>query len=223
LQDLAPLMPLWVRIALAATALACIVLAGPVAAGSTPAASAKKRCKVVKRVVHGKKKRVRVCRRGKPKPAPTAPSGRPEPGTQTDPIALGAPAQVDQGWRVTVLTADANRTEEILDAQRGDPDSPPEPLPDGYQFLLARVTVTRTGADAASFSPYSLELRAASGQSYEDSCGTLLDWLAADDLGEGQSATGDVCWKIASADVGKVLMRYVDPFTGRATYFSLGL
>jgi len=108
-------MPFCVRIALAAAALACIVLTGPVAAGSTPAASssgvAKKRCKLVKRVVHGKKKRVRVCRKGKPKPAPTAPATQPEPDTQSHPIVLGTTARVDQGWRLTVVSADRNRTE----------------------------------------------------------------------------------------------------------------
>ncbi len=81
--------------------------------------------------------------------------------------------------------------------------------------------MTRTAADAASFSPYSLQLEASSGKSYGDDCGTLLDGLTTDELSAGQSATGDVCWKIASTDVTKALMKYTDPFTGRATFFSL--
>jgi len=125
-----------------------------------------------------------------------------------------------------VLWADPNQTQAILDAQRGDPDSLPEPVPAGHQFLLARVAVTRTAPDPASFSPFSLDLLTAAGNLYDDAgpaCGTLIDGLLADELSEGQSATGDVCWKIAISDVHSVLMEYTDPFTGNVTFFALGV
>ena len=54
-------------------------------------------------------------------------------------------------------------------------------------------------------------------------CGTLLDGLDATEVPDGDKATGTVCWKLASADVRKVLMFYTDPFSGESIYFSLGL
>ncbi len=134
--------------------------------------------------------------------------------------------QIDDAWKLTVLWADPNQTQAIQDAQRGDPDNLPEPVPPGQQFLLARVSVTRTDSEPASFSPYSLDLVASDGTVYDDagpSCGTLLDVLEAFDVPEGTTVTGNVCWKIASTQVSKVLLFYDDPFSGIKTYFSLGL
>jgi hypothetical protein len=139
---------------------------------------------------------------------------------------VGTAAQVDDGWRLTVVWADPNQTQAILDAQRGDPDNLPEPPPPGFQFLLARVSVTRTDPEPATFSPYSLDLLAAGGTVYDDlgpACGTLLDELDATDVADGDTVTGNVCWKLATSDLSKVLMFYTDPFTGLPTYFSLGL
>ena len=143
-------------------------------------------------------------------------------------MVVGAPAQIDDGWRLVLDWADPNQTQAILDAQRGDPDNLPEPPAPGYQFLLAHVTVTRTDPDPASFSPYSLDLLAEDGTVYDEggrasSCGTLLDGLDATDVPDGQTASGTVCWKLASSQVSKVMMFYVDPFSGASTYFSLGL
>jgi hypothetical protein len=147
-------------------------------------------------------------------------------GSQGRPVTVGASAQVDDGWKLEVVWADPNRTQAILDAQRGDPDNPPEPPPPGSQVLLARVSVTRTDAESGTFSPFSLDLLTADGTVYDDAgsaCGTLLDGLAADGVREGQTVSGEVCWKLPAIQVSKVLMFYVDPFTGAPTYFSLGL
>jgi hypothetical protein len=140
-------------------------------------------------------------------------------------VPVGAVAQIGDGWRLVVDWADPNQTQAILDAQRGDPDNLPEPPLPGFQYLLARVTVTRT-AELASFSPYSLDLLAEDGTLYDDAgpaCGTLLDGLDATEVPDGEKASGTVCWKLASADVRQVLMFYTDPFSGASIYFSLGL
>jgi hypothetical protein len=217
------------RFALGSVLVVVLVFAG-LAAASALAAGEKKKCKVVTRVVKGKKKRVRVCRQVKPKPsgATTKPSPPPPPplGARSNPVPVGAVAQGDDGWKLKVVWADPNQTEAILDAQRGDPDDPPEPPPPGSQFLLARVSVTRTDSEPASFSPYSLDLLAADGAVYDDAgptCGTLLDELNATDVPDGATVTGDVCWELASSRVSRVLMSYTNPFTGVPTYFSLGL
>jgi hypothetical protein len=139
---------------------------------------------------------------------------------------VGTVAQIDDGWRLVVNWADRNQTRPILDAQRGDPDNLPEPPRPGFQYLLARVTVTRTDPEPASFSPSSLDLLADDGTVYDDAgpaCGTLLDGLDATDVPEGQTVSGTVCWKLAGTQVNKVLMFYTDPFSGAPTYFSLGL
>jgi hypothetical protein len=141
-------------------------------------------------------------------------------------VAVGTTAQIDDGWWLLVDWADPNQTQAILDAQRGDPDNLPEPPLPGFQYLLARVSVTRTDSEPASFSPYSLDLLAADGTIYDDAgpaCGTLLDALDATEVADQQTVSGTVCWKLASAHVSKVLMFYTDPFTGEPIYFSLGL
>jgi hypothetical protein len=141
-------------------------------------------------------------------------------------VPVGTVVQIDEGWKLAVLWADPNQTQAIQDAQRGDPDNLPEPVPPGFQFLLARVSVTRTDPEAASFSPYSLDLLTTDGTLYDDAgpaCGTLLDGLEADDVPDGVTVTGNVCWKIASAQVSKIQMLYTDPFAGLETYFALGL
>jgi hypothetical protein len=141
-------------------------------------------------------------------------------------VPVGTVAQIDDGWRLEVNWADPNQTQAILDAQRGDPDNLPEPPLPGFQYLLARVTLTRTDSEPASFSPYSLDLLADDGTVYDDAgpaCGTLLDGLDATEVPEGEKATGTICWKIAGAHVSKVLMFYTDPFSGEPIYFSLGL
>jgi hypothetical protein len=51
----------------------------------------------------------------------------------------------------------------------------------------------------------------------------LLDGLDASEVPDGETVSGDVCWKLSSSHVGKVLMFYTDPFMGTDTYFSLGL
>ena len=53
-----------------AFAIAVLLGAGVVGAGATETAPAKKRCHFVKKKVHGKIKRVRVCTKPKPKPKP---------------------------------------------------------------------------------------------------------------------------------------------------------
>jgi hypothetical protein len=139
---------------------------------------------------------------------------------------VGTVAQIDDGWKLVVDWADPNQTQAILDAQRGDPDNLPEPPPPGLQYLLARVSLTRTDSVPASFSPYSLDLLAADGTVYDDAgpaCGTLLDALDATEVPDAQTVSGTVCWKLASTHVSKVLMFYTDPFTGESIYFSLGL
>ena len=231
--------------AIVAVLLTAALVSAGAASGSAPAAAYKKRCKLVTKVVKGKKKRVRVCTTVKPKPRgstpkppppppppaprpppPPPPPVPPAPGTQANPVGVGSTAQIDDGWQLTVLWADPNQTQAILDAQRGDPDNLPEPPPPGFQFLLARVSVTRTDAEAASFSPYSLDLVAADGTVYDDAgpaCGTLLDGLDATDVPDGATATGNVCWDIESGDVGRLLLFYTDPFTGTPTFFALGL
>ena len=221
------------RLALGSLVVFALVFAG-LAAASAPVSAQKKKCKVVTKVIKGKKKKVRVCHTIRPKPGggtikppppPPPPPPRPAPGTQQNPVPVGAVAQIGDGWRLVVDWADPNQTQAILDAQRGDPDNLPEPPLPGFQYLLARVTVTRT-AEPASFSPYSLDLLADDGTLYDDAgpaCGTLLDGLDATEVPDGEKATGTVCWKLASADVRKVVMFYTDPFSGESIYFSLGL
>ena len=90
----------------------------------------------------------------------------------------------------------------------------------------SRGSPSRGLREPASFSPYSLDLLADDGTLYDDAgpaCGTLLDGLDATEVPDGEKATGTVCWKLASADVRKVLMFYTDPFSGESIYFSLGL
>ena len=210
------------RPALVAVVLAFAVALTSVTIGAAaPTNPSKKRCKLVTKIVHGKKKRVRVCRT--PPPTIDHPAPAPAVGTQARPAPVGKAVKVDANWRVQVLGADPNRTQEIIALHADDPDNPSPPLSSGMQYLLARVQVTRVSASAGTFSPYSFELRTPAGAHYDAGCGTFPEGLDASDLAQDQSATGNACWTLPSGDVGKVSMLYTDPFTGRVTYFSLGL
>jgi hypothetical protein len=200
------------------------LLSGLVLAAVSEAAAGPrdKRCKTVIKIVHGKKKRVRVCYTVKPPPPPPPPA----PGGKDAPVPVGTAAQVDDGWKLTIVSADPNATASILDSQRGDPDNLPSPPPPGYQSLVARVTVARTAPEPATFSQYALDLISTTGASYGGgalSCGLIPDALDATGLTEGQTATGDVCWVLPRAEIHGVLADYTDPFTGNATFFTLGL
>jgi len=202
------------------------------AASTSSAAGAKTRCKGVTRALHGKKKQLRICHglkttpRLSPTTKPPSPPAPPRVGTKTNPVPVGANVRIDESWRLTLLAADPNQTDAIVAFQRGDPDNLTLPPLPGFQYLLARVSLTRTDTEPATFSPYSLDLTTVDGRIYDDAgpaCGTYMDPLEADGVAQGQTAVGNVCWKIATADLQKLLMLYTDPFTGATTYFSLGL
>src|SRR5215212_9273165 len=89
------------------------LITGFVVTGSVSASSvggAKKRCKVVTRVVHGKKKRVRVCHGVKSKPRVVPPTVKPPPppppsppppvGTKSNPVPVGRTTQIDENWQL---------------------------------------------------------------------------------------------------------------------------
>jgi hypothetical protein len=210
-----------------ATILAALLSGLALVVVSTAAASpAEKRCKIVIKIVHGKKKRVRVCRTVNPPPPPPPSPAPPAPGGKDSPIPVGTAMRVDDGWNVTIVSSDPNATQAILDSQRGDPDNLPAPPPPGYQFLVARLTVTRTAPEAATFSPYALDLVSSAGTTYSGGalgCGLIPDALEANDLVDGQTATGNVCWVLPAAEIHGVLADYTDPFTGKDTFFTLGL
>jgi len=83
-----------ITFALAAAAIAVLQASVPSAAPARPSVSAKKRCRVVLKRVHGKKRRVRVCHKVKPKPKPLPPGARLIAtiplGTGADPKELAA-------------------------------------------------------------------------------------------------------------------------------------
>ena len=143
-------------------------------------------------------------------------------GSRTDPIAVGTAAMLDGQWEVTVLWVTPDATAEVL---AYDPSNTAPA--DGVQYFIARVKVTNTGVEDDSFSNWRLTLVDSSDRTYAsfiDSCGFVPDELSSDTLAPGESAEGNVCWAIPSAEAestAALVMYDGDAFESERVYFSL--
>jgi hypothetical protein len=132
-------------------------------------------------------------------------------GTRENPIPLGTPVRLSDGWTITVNSVVPDATAQILAAN--SLNDPPEP---GTQFLMANISATYEGPDSDSFNgSYRLRTVGPSSVSYstfENSCGVVPDDLTDAEVFTGGTITGNICWAIEASDA-EALVMYDDPLT----------
>lgn len=136
--------------------------------------------------------------------APASDSGA---GTRDDPVPLGEAADTGDGWTVTVV--DVNFDAAAAIAAENQFNEPPAP---GRQFVMPTLEVTYDGAEAQA-NTFELGITAVGdsnveyGGSFDDSCGVIPNGLTdANDLFQGGSVSGTVCWSVESADIDSLVM-----------------
>ena len=124
-------------------------------------------------------------------------------------VGGGGPIAVD----VRVVSATADATEAVL-AENSFNEEPGE----GYQFFIATLEATYQGDESSNFwVDMSWKSVGDSNVAYEfpeGDCGVVPDPI--DDAGEafpGGTISGNVCWRVASADVGSLVMIMEESFT----------
>jgi hypothetical protein len=136
-------------------------------------------------------------------------------GTREDPIPMGTPVDLGDGWQVTVLSVLPDATNAVL--QENQFNDPPA---QGNQFFLARVRFAYLGEGSASPNA-NFRLRAVGPESigystFENSAGVIPDEIANSELFTGGSVEGNVGWEIKSSDASSLVM-YDSPLFGDNT------
>jgi hypothetical protein len=168
-----------------------------------------------------------VCRSGRLRPKATTTVKQPVIGpgsSRSNPVPLGKPGNLGNGWRLTVTAVNTEATSTILAA---DPASRP-PLPD-YQYVLVSVSATYTGAGSSHLTP-ATSLHAIGESGYAHSmansfCGTLpapnLDVSNPLTFKGGTIAGNAACWMVAKDDVASLLMYHQPPLERSQVWFAL--
>jgi hypothetical protein len=158
-------------------------------------------------------------------PAPPVPSAPPvnRPGASAQaPIPRELAAQVDDTWRVSVLSVTPDANAALSATERGFLLLP------GQQAVVALILVARSAGDSGSF-PVGARLRAlapsgATYGAYLESCASVPDrFPEGDEIPPGGTLSGAVCWQMPAADVPGLLMVH-DPPAGSTwprIFFSL--
>ena len=140
----------------------------------------------------------------------------------TELVAIGDSATVGS-WDVTVMSVTADGTDAVLAANPFN-----EPPGEGEQFFLAVLEATYIGDESSTFwVDMTLKALGASNVAYEAfeaSCGVIPDDI--NEAGEtfpGGTVTGNVCWKIGSAEAVSLVMIAEESFSLDETrvFFSL--
>lgn len=119
------------------------------------------------------------------------------------------------GWSIKVLSLTEDATQDVLDENQFN-----DPPAEGNQFVIAQLEVTRI--DSAPDSPDGLiyEVEDSTGTTYttfneESRCGVIPDDLQVpNDLTEGETTIGNVCWSLPSDRVSDLVL-LVDDFVER--------
>jgi len=152
------------------------------------------------------------------------------PGERGNPIPLGKAAVVTDDHRLTVLSAKPDATADVLAVTNQFGGHPNDPPPAGAQYFLAAIQVTYTGGghdDELRYLQQHINSMGAHNAAYipgDDAC-SYGGWLPLpvfpepDELYSGQTAAGNICWRIASNDADSLLL-YVEDYP-KKTWFSL--
>jgi len=153
-------------------------------------------------------------------PGPTQ-TMQPTAGTRDNPVSVGTPIMLTDGWRITVVSTIPNATVQVLALNRYN-----EPPAASHQFFIARVSAAYTGQGSAHFDgTYRLRAVGASAVSYStfsDACGVYPDEISGAEVFSGGTITGNVCWSVLSSDLGTLVMYDQQASTALRTFLSLG-
>ncbi|MBV8080543.1 MAG: hypothetical protein JO186_09250 [Actinobacteria bacterium] len=151
-------------------------------------------------------------------------SAPPAGTSEGNPVPLGHPASLGNGWILIVTAVNTDATTAILAA---DPANKPPPA--GLQDVLVSITATYTGSGSSHLTPGStLHAVGASGvrhSSADSFCGTLPDPNLDGDnplVYKGNTVSGyAACFMVAPADVPSLELYYQQPLSSTQVWFSL--
>jgi hypothetical protein len=127
------------------------------------------------------------------------------PGNRLNPYPLGAPVRMDGGWRLKVNSAVIDADPQV-EAVTSNP-----PPPAGAQYALVNVSLTYVANGSSNISGYVdywLGVVGARNARYQLGCTPPpLDLSAVVDATDsGQTATGNICFEIASSDASTLML-----------------
>ena len=149
-------------------------------------------------------------------------------GTQQNPVPLGQPFAVGNGWTITVTQVFRDATQMVLAANQFN-----DPPAAGSQFFMIGVSATYSGSGSSRLdSGFRMRAVGASAVVYttfQNGCGVLPDPnLRIDDpeVFTGGTVSGNAaCWEIRSSDATSLVMFYETGVAGttRRVWFRLEL
>ena len=155
----------------------------------------------------------------------TATISSPPPGAlRENPIPLGQPGAVGNGWTVAVTNVYPDATAAVLAANPYN-DAPAA----GNQFFMIAVTATYSGSGSSHLdSGFSMRAVGASNVAYttfDNSCGVLPDpdlYLDDPEVFTGGTVSGNAaCWQIRSSDASSLVMFFKPYLSDTASWFAL--
>jgi len=162
----------------------------------------------------------------RPTPATASPREATVPGSsRADPVPLGQPGDLGNGWTVTITGVVADATSALLGA---DPKNAPPPF--GFQDVMVSISATYHGSDESSHLTPATTFHAIGKYNYPYStstnfCGTLpdpnLDATNPLTFAGGSIAGNAACWMVALGDVSTLEMFYQAPLSDRRVWFAL--
>jgi hypothetical protein len=171
-----------------------------------------------------------VCRRGRLEKRTlivktvTTTSQSPPGSSRANPVPLGKPGGLGNGWSVTITGVNPDATAAILAAD------PTNAAPaDGYHYVMVAVTASYDGPGSSHLTPGS-SFHAISASNVDHStsnsfCGALpppnLDLTNPLVFNGGSESGYAVCWMVTTAEVGSLEMYYELPLSSTRIWFAL--
>jgi hypothetical protein len=214
----------------AAAALTCNAGAKPARVAGTPAClKAGQPCSAKQQADY--KLAAFVCRRGHlqktsatPKTLTTTKQSPPPGSSRANPVPLGKPGSLENGWTLTITSVNTDATTAILAA---DPTNA-APAQD-LHYVMITVTATYTGPGSSHLTP-STSFHAVGASNVDHStsnsfCGELpppnLD-LTNPPIPTGGTESGyAACWMVTTADITSLEMYYQPPLATTQVWFAL--
>jgi len=149
----------------------------------------------------------------------------PAGSSRADPVPIGQPGDLGNGWTVTITGVVQDATSALLGA---DPKNGPPPF--GLQDVMVSIDATYHGPDESSHLTPSTTFHAIGRSNYPYSsassfCGTLPDPnLDADNpltFAGGTIAGNAACWMVAIGDVPSLELFYQAPLSDTRVWFAL--
>jgi tetratricopeptide (TPR) repeat protein len=131
-------------------------------------------------------------------------------GTRENPVSIGTPVDLGDGWQIAVISVIPDATNAVL--KENQFNNPPKA---GNQFFLARIQAKYTGSGSDTFEGGS-RLRAVGPSSvgystFGNNPGVIPDPLPDSEVFTGGIIEGNVGWEIKSSDANALVM-YDSPF-----------